>query len=216
MDRCHALALRGERDFPYAGHQLVHEVLGKPHANGGHNQGSFRGISHSVIAPFVAAIVVGYQGRIVAERAPQQKKGNVGGWFAQGGFIEPQNGASRPETLDEIEGIAGHIQHGDGHAILSQRAGLVGADCGHRAQCLYRRQLADQGSPAHHSLRAEGQSYGHHGGQSFGDGRNGQAHRDQEHLGQTSPAPDPDSKDQSADGQSADRQPLAQLAHAAL
>ena len=70
--------------------------------------------------------------------------------------------------------------------------------------------------PLDHALRAERQGDGHHGGQPFGHGRHRQADGGQEHLGEGLAAPDAEGKDDSADHQRADGQPLAQLGHAPL
>ena len=58
-----------------------------------------------------------------------------------------------------------------GHLVAGQRAGLVRADGGDRAQGLDRRQAADDGVPGRHAPDADRQGDGHHGGQAFRDHR---------------------------------------------
>jgi hypothetical protein len=77
---------------------------------------------------------------------------------------------------------AAHLEFGIGgddglhrHLVAGERAGLVGADGGDRAQGLHRRQAADDGVARGHALHADGERDGHDGGQALGDGGHGEA-----------------------------------------
>jgi hypothetical protein len=70
----------------------------------------------------------------------------------------------------------GDVDDGDGHHVLGERAGLVGADDRDRPQGLDRRQLADQRVASQHPLRADRQGERHHGGQALRD--HGDRHAD--------------------------------------
>ncbi len=75
-----------------------------------------------------------------------------------------------------------HPHAGDGHLVLGEGAGLIGADDGGRTEGLDRRQAADEGMAVDHLAHAQGQADGDHGRQAFGHGGDGQADGDHEHT----------------------------------
>ena len=66
-------------------------------------------------------------------------------------------------------------------SVLRQRAGLVGADVGDRAERLHRRQAADQRVLLDHARRAQRKRDGDHRGQRLGDGGDREADRGEQH-----------------------------------
>ena len=66
------------------------------------------------------------------------------------------------------------------HAVLGQRAGLVGTDHLGAAQCLHRGQAPDDRFAAAHVGDADGEHHRHHRGQPFRDGGHRQRHRHHE------------------------------------
>ena len=122
------------------------------------------------------------------------------------------------------------------HLVLGESTSLVRADDGGAPQRLHRRQLADQGVAAGHTLHAQGQANRYHRRESFGHGRDGQAHRCHEefHNGlavggtqvscqslvhdcrRASVARDAEEQDESANGEGRNPQPATQLVQVLL
>ena len=67
------------------------------------------------------------------------------------------------------------------HAVLGERASLVGTDVGDRTQRFDRRQAADQDVALHHAARAQCQCHRYHGRQRFRDRRHREADGGQQH-----------------------------------
>ena len=125
-------------------------VLPQPH------QGGLRGVAH--LAILIHRGVAAQQGR------PQQGLLNGVGEVRVRCVHDPPGGVQLPHR----------------HPVLSQGAGLIGADDGHAAQALHRLQLADDGVLPRHLLRPEGQHDGDDGAESLRDGCHRQSHGEQE------------------------------------
>ncbi len=70
----------------------------------------------------------------------------------------------------------------DCHLVLGERAGLVRADDGRRAERLDRGELADDGAALRHALHAEREGDGRDRREPLGDGRDREAHRLEQEL----------------------------------
>ncbi len=125
------------------------------------------------------------QGCIVAEQRHageahelplgEQVQGLAGAPDLPDGLVAPtRDGEDRVAQRDPL----------DGHLVPGQRARLVRADDADRAQRLDRRQAADDGVARCHAAHADGERYGHHGGQPLGNGGHGEAYAGHEHVEQ--------------------------------
>jgi hypothetical protein len=102
------------------------------------------------------------------------------------------------------------------HAVLRQRASLVGADGADRAERLDRWQPAHQRVLPDHAARAERQQHRHHRRQRLRDGGHRQAHGREDHEHRRLAAQHADHEDQRADRQHHEGQPLAEGGQALL
>ena len=102
------------------------------------------------------------------------------------------------------------------HAVLGQGAGLVAADHGDRPEGLDGRQLADERVSLGHPSGAQSQGDRDDGRQAFGDSRDRETHRCQEHhIGRLATGDTAD-EDEDAHEECRDRQSLAQCRQAPL
>ena len=102
------------------------------------------------------------------------------------------------------------------HAVLRQRAGFIRADGGDRPQCFDRWQATNQCVEGNHLARSEREQHRHHGRQRLRNGRDCQAHGDQDHLQWRLAAQHSHRKDDRADCQYGQRHPLAKRGEAQL
>ncbi len=107
-------------------------------------------------------------------------------------------------------------QRGHRHLVARQRAGLVAADGGGRAQRLHRRQPADDGAAPGHALHAHGQRDGHGHRQPLGHHRHHLADGHHQHLGQRQPAPQAEQHHHHEQAQRRTDQPAPELLDAPL
>jgi len=127
----------------------------------------------------------------------------------------PRRG-TRPGRGRRRGGAAVDVKGLDPHAVLGQRAGLVRADVGDRAERLDRRQATDQRVGAHHLARAEGERDGHHRRQRLGNRRHGEADRGEEHEQRLLATQQADDEQDQAERDHRERQPLAEPGEPAL
>jgi hypothetical protein len=95
--------------------------------------------------------------------------------------------------------VVRHVEGAHGHAVLGQRAGLVGADHAHRAERLDGGQPADERPALEHAPRAERQREGDHGGQACGHDGDGDRDGGQQQVADLVPAQNADPKDERRD-----------------
>ena len=136
------------------------------------------------------------------------------------GGVAAQEGSPQEGLLDGVlevclggrNDLAVHIQLADGHAVLGEGAGLVGADDGHAAQTFHRLELADDGVLLGHLPGAEGEDDGDDGAEGLGDGGHRQGDGEEEGAHDVL-APDQNAhgEDDGAEDQDADGQLLAEL-----
>ena len=96
----------------------------------------------------------------------------------------PPRTRARPLRGRPLAGAGGRRDRGDTQLVLRQRAGLVGADDGRRAERLDRREAAHDRAPVGHRARAERERDRHRGGEPSGHGRDRDRHADEERLAQ--------------------------------
>ena len=153
VDGGHALAVRIKRQFGHPWEGQVQLVFPQPGAGGCDYQRAFGRVTNTREGTLFA--FNRFQGGIVGECAARQAHRDGGGLAQQGlyGVFFAHRGAKTAQALLQIQVVTRHVQHGHRHAVLGQRAGLVGADYGDRAEGLYRWQFADQRAALKHALR---------------------------------------------------------------
>ena len=122
--------------------------------------------------------------------------------------------AASPERHVVSRGRRQPARVGDGldlHAVLRQRAGLVGADHRHRAQRFHRCEPPHEGLPRGHAPGAHGQGHRHDGRKRLGNRRDGEGDRREQHehrrlAAQQSHAEDDAAQHEHGDGEQS-RQP---------
>ena len=134
--------------------------------------------------------------------------GGDGGIAAQEGRTEEGLlGGVLEVCLGGGDDLAVDIELADGHAVLGQGAGLVGADDGHAAQAFHRLEFTDDGVLLGHFPGAEGEDDGHDGAEGLGDGGHRQSDGEEEGThdvlatDQNVHAEDDGAEDEDADGQ---------------
>ncbi len=113
----------------------------------------------------IAASTALFYGSIVAQNHPLQELG-----------------ADGRNTLLRFPHSAAHPAFFHRHAVLGQRAGLVGADHADSAQRLHGGQPAHDGIHLHHPGNAQSQADGHHRRKAFGNRRHCQGYGRDQHL----------------------------------
>ena len=93
----------------------------------------------------------------------------------QVGIVGQHDGRERARQIGRVE--RAHV-----HAALGQRAGLVGRNDGDRSERLHGGESPNDRAVPGHALDAERQRHRKHRRQSFGHGRHGQRHREDDHL----------------------------------
>ena len=130
-DDRHAPALVVERQFADDAHvRIGHDLRGKL------DQRGFHRIAEPFHLAFANAALEAVTGRGIMQKPGHSR------------FVE---------QMRVVVQASVQIHEMHGHAILRQRAGLVAADHRRRAECLDRRQMADQRVTARHALRGHGQ-----------------------------------------------------------
>ena len=87
----------------------------------------------------------------------------------------------QPRARD-LKGLPAGGDGGDGHAILGNRTGLVGADDAGAPQCFHAVQAVHQCAVLHHPAHRQRQRNGHRGGQSLRNGSDGDGDAGHEHV----------------------------------
>ena len=146
----------------------------------GHDQATLRGIAHY---PPAAAVRGGSDGGRGALGRDLEKPAEIG----IGRRIDAVSGAKlSPRVVARsahgIMPLGGH-HVADGHLVAGQRAGLVGADHGHRPERFHAREPPHEGVSPDHPLQSERQHERHHCRQSFRHGGHGEADRSQQQVG---------------------------------
>lgn len=109
-----------------------------------------------------------------------------------------------------VFGLAVDVYMGDGHAVLGQGTGFIGADHADSAQGLYSGQAADNGVDLDHPLDTQGQNDGHNSRQALGDGGYRQGDCGEQHLHDITLLPYGDAEQRHTDEDSQAAQKLAQ------
>jgi hypothetical protein len=170
----HGLAGGVEGQLVQAGEYGAQGGFIQPGLAGGHQQGGFGGVAGD--APMVS---VPAQAGVVAQHAGQQ--GLAQGAFQADAFRQAHV-AFQPVALPAHRvAAAARPQGANGHGVLGEGAGLVGADHRGAAQGLHRRQFADDGPAFGHARHADGQGDGDGRRQALGNGAHRQGHRRHEH-----------------------------------
>ena len=104
----------------------------------------------TAVPPIQVAAILAQHG-IVAHRAPDEQQGQRRLRAKDGDRVGQRLGHRNAvlQLLGDFQPVTGKVQHGDRHAVLGQRARLVGADDGDRAQGLDARHAAQD---AQHEL----------------------------------------------------------------
>jgi hypothetical protein len=113
---------------------------------------------------------------VVAEGAAAEREGEGGLGIDSGvGAFEGAGDRAGGVVADagEGEGAVEGPEPGDGHLVLGEGAGLVGADDSGAAEGLDRGEAADQGAAAGHGGDADGEEDGDRGGEALGDRADG-------------------------------------------
>ena len=110
-----------------------------------------------------------------------------------------------------VFGLAVDVYMGDGHAVLGQGTGFIGADHADSAQGLYSGQAADNGVDLDHPLDTQGQNDGHNSRQALGDGGYRQGDCGEQHLHDITLLPYGDAEQRHTDEDSQAAQKLAQV-----
>jgi hypothetical protein len=122
------------------------------------------------------------QQRVVAQQAGAQQRhqgGMLAGVDGQPLLLQATFRAVTDAAEVEVSAARGQLLHG--HLVARQGAGLVRADYGRAAQCLDRRQAADDRVTLRHAPDADGQGDGEHRRQTLRDHRHRQCDSRHEH-----------------------------------
>ena len=103
------------------------------------------------------------------------------GGVLEGAPLAPQLALGPVAGAGDVGAPARGDRHPNGHLVLREGAGLVGADDGGRTERLHRGQLADDHAPPGHPLRAQGEHDGGDRGEALRHGRHREGHRQQQH-----------------------------------
>ena len=95
---------------------------------------------------------------------------------------DPELAGRGVPAAGDLDAPGPELERTDGHLVLGQGAGLVGADDGGRAQGLDGGQPADQDAHAGHALHPQRQRHGGDGGQPLGHRGDGQRDADLQHV----------------------------------
>ncbi|MPN05820.1 hypothetical protein SDC9_153074 [bioreactor metagenome] len=152
MDRGHQLAVGVKGNLRQTGILLPDLLLVKAEPLSQTHQRRLRGVAH--LAALVHRGVAAQQGR------PQQ------------GLLHR---VGKVRVLHQND-FSGGIELLNGHFILGQGAGFVGADHRNASQSLHRLQFADDGILPGHGPGAEGEHNGNDGAQRLRNGRHRQRH----------------------------------------
>ena len=182
VDRRHPLALGVERHLGDAREGRVEVVLPDAGVGRGHDQRAFGRVADRVVAAAVASRPATATASLHSAPAISSRS-RVG--CAPGVATLPVGTSSNAvliRRLRQVERVVGDVERRHRHAVLRQRAGLVRADDGDRAERLDGRQLADQRLALEHALRAQRERDGDHRGQRLGHGGHRQADGRQQQL----------------------------------
>ena len=181
VDGRHALAAALEGQLLHARHAAL-ELGGVDAALlGGHDQAGLGGIAVDLVAP--ALLLGGVQARVAAQQAAFQQKLEVG---VVHGAVRGASGLDaalgRVAHAGDLVLARGRPQVVDGHLVLGERAGLIGADDARGAEGLDGVQLLHEGVAAAHALHRHGERQGDRGQQALGDEGHHHAQREDEGL----------------------------------
>ena len=164
----HPLAGRVERQLVDTGHGLSQRLDVEPRVVGGLEERRLGGVTHEPDG----AIGVDVQLTVVAQQCADEQRTRPS-----------RRGPDRRGGIGvELHLMAGHVEHGDRHLVLGERARLVGADHRDRAERLDSGQLADERMATQHALRADGERERDDGGKTFGDDCDSDADRGQHQV----------------------------------
>ncbi len=163
----HALSVRIERHFGFTRKQRQQSVFAKSQTGRRDRQRTFGGIADSA-KPLLLAIQ--FEFGVVAQASSRQQQGQrrvVSDLLSENADFFRNFGSSRRlallQCLGQVDPITRHVEHGDGHAVFRQRAGLVRTDHRHRAERFDGGKFANQCVMFEHSPRTNGQRDGRDG-----------------------------------------------------
>ncbi len=184
MDGDHPFACRVEWNLVFTGIFFLEFTQNDAGFRCCHDDRSFCGVSDEMVT-IAASITDRFEVGIVVEHAYPQGCGECR-VFTYVNFVPLVEKITRRRitSTGDFKILIINPDAGDGHFVLRESAGLIGANHCCRTERLNRGEFADERVAPHHFAHTHRQADGHYGWQTFRYGGDGQADRDHKSIHQ--------------------------------